>query len=417
MRLNIDFVAEKLKRRGFDLDVNKIRNLEEQRASLQKETQRLQNERNVKSKNIGQAKIKGINVDDEIVAMSDLNEILQKSEEKLSQVQDEIKKLYDVIPNIPHDSVPDGLSQSHNREVARWGDVKKYDFDPKDHTQLGESLGMMDFEDAAKISGSRFVILKNQLVEMQRALTQFMLDLHTKEHGYEQLYVPYIVNAASLYGTGNLPKFRDDLFNLEGENNFSLIPTAEVPVTNLVRDKIVKRLPLKYVAHTPCFRSEAGSYGKDMKGMIRQHQFEKVEIVQMVEPEKSYEALEELTSHAERVLQKLELPYRKMALCAGDMGFSSAKTYDLEVWLPGQGVYREISSCSNFESFQARRMNARWKNPGTNKTEFLNTLNGSGLAVGRTLIAVMENYQDKDGNILVPKVLKKYMDVDVVNKK
>ena len=315
------------------------------------------------------------------------------------------------MPNIPHASVPDGGSEADNVEVRRWGKPRVFDFDVKDHVDLGDALGQMDFETASKLTGSRFVVMSGAMARLQRALTQFMLDLHTSEHGYTETYVPFMVNSDSLRGTGQLPKFAEDLFKIEGEQNYYLIPTAEVPVTNIVRDVIVDAdyMPRKYVCHTPCFRSEAGSYGKDTRGLIRQHQFEKVELVQIVKAEDSYQALEELTANAEEVLKRLELPYRVMALCAGDMGFSAAKTYDLEVWVPSQNTYREISSCSNFEAFQARRMQARWRNPETGKPELVHTLNGSGLAVGRTLVAVVENYQQADGSITIPEVLQGYM--------
>ncbi len=413
LRENIKEITEILrKRRGFELDSDKINELEEQRKELQIKTQELQNERNSRSKEIGLAKNKGEDVTAAFEDMKKLGKELEEKQTELTKIQQELKNIYDCIPNIPHESVPLGASEEQNAEIRRWGEIKKFNFPAKDHVELGENLNMMDFALAAKISGARFVVLKNNLAKLQRALTQFMLDLHTGIHGYQEVYVPYLVNADSLYGTGNLPKFYDDLFHIAGELKYSLIPTAEVPVTNFARDEIIEadKLPCKYVAHTPCFRSEAGSYGKDIRGMIRQHQFEKVEIVQIVKPENSYSALEELTSHAEAVLQKLNLPYRVVALCGGDMGFSSAKTYDLEVWLPSQNKYREISSCSNFEDFQARRMQARWRNPTTCKPEFVHTLNGSGLAVGRTLIAVMENFQDQDGNIHIPEVLWGYMD-------
>ena len=343
--------------------------------------------------------------------VASLGDELKQAESELDRLQQELTDIALGLPNIPHDSVPDGLNEEANVEVRRWGEPKTFNFDAKDHVDLGEGVGGLDFETAAKITGSRFAVINGPLARMHRALIQFMLDLHTSEHGYVETYVPYIVNRDSLRGTGQLPKFAEDLFALEGEQGYFLIPTAEVPVTNIARDTITDaaNMPRKFVAHTPCFRSEAGSYGKDTRGMIRQHQFEKVELVQIVHPDESYEALEQLTAHAETVLQRLELPYRVMALCAGDMGFSAAKTYDLEVWLPGQSAYREISSCSNFEDFQARRMQARWRNPDTGKPELVHTLNGSGLAVGRTLVAVMENYQNPDGSIDVPVVLQPYM--------
>lgn len=411
LRTDIENVAKQLARRGFKLEVGKIQRLEEQRKSLQTQTQELQNERNKNSKIIGQAKAKGEDAAALIKAMDNVSAKLDANETELAQLQQELHNIISYIPNIPNESVPNGKSEEDNLEIRRFGEPKKFSHPIKDHVELGENLGMMDFASAAKISGARFVVLKDALAKLQRALIQFMLDQHTEINGYQEVYVPYLVNATSLFGTGNLPKFSDDLFHLSGELKYSLIPTAEVPVTNLVRDEIIptEKLPLKYVAHTPCFRSEAGSYGKDMKGMIRQHQFEKVEIVQIVKPEDSYRAHEELTNHAEAILQKLNLPYRVVLLCTGDMGFSAAKTYDLEVWLPGQQKYREISSCSNFESFQARRMQARYRNPETNKPELVHTLNGSGLAVGRTLVAIMENYQDENGNIHIPEVLQKYM--------
>jgi seryl-tRNA synthetase len=342
--------------------------------------------------------------------VASLGTALKQAETELEQLQNDLAAITLGVPNIPHASVPDGKDEHDNQEVRRWGEPRKLDFAPKDHADLGAGLGLMDFEVAAKISGARFVVLQGALAQLQRALIQFMLDLHTREHGYTETYVPYLVNADSLRGTGQLPKFEAELFAVRSEQGFYLIPTAEVPVTNLARDTIVDatRLPRKHVCHTPCFRSEAGSYGKDTRGMIRQHQFEKVELVQFVRPQDSYPALEELTGHAEKVLQLLGLPYRVMALCAGDMGFSATKTYDLEVWLPGQQKYREISSCSNFEDFQARRMQARWRNPETGKPELLHTLNGSGLAVGRTLVAILENYQEQDGSITLPAVLRPY---------
>jgi seryl-tRNA synthetase len=343
--------------------------------------------------------------------VEELGNQLAAAEVELNGVQAELDQLVMGLPNLLQDSVPDGKDETGNVEVRRWGTPKEFAYPPLDHVAIGEGLGMIDFASAAKITGARFVVLNNQIARLQRALTQFMLDLHTTEHGYQELYVPYLVNAASLTGTGQLPKFADDLFALKGEQEFYLIPTAEVPVTNMVRDEIVEaeKLPIRYVAHTPCFRSEAGSAGRDTRGMIRQHQFEKVEVVQLVRPQDSAAAHEQLTSHAEEVLKRLELPYRVMALCSGDIGFGSSKTYDLEVWLPGQQKYREISSCSNFEAFQARRMQARWRNPETGKPEPLHTLNGSGVAVGRALVAVLENYQQPDGSVVIPDVLRAYM--------
>jgi seryl-tRNA synthetase len=416
LRGNIDFVVEQLKRRDFSFDVNEFNKLEDKRKVIQVETQDLQNLRNTKSKLIGQVKSSGEDIKPLLAEVSDLGQKLDNAKSALNAIQLEIDKIIMAIPNIPHPSVPEGTSEDDNLELLKWGKPKKFSFDAKDHVDLGEPLGL-DFSTAAKISGSRFVVITGKLAKLQRALTQFMLDHHTEKNGYTETYAPYLVNSDSLTGTGQLPKFEADLFktHLHGEEGEAkalyLIPTAEVPVTNIVRDSIIKDtdLPLKYVAHTPCFRSEAGSYGRDTRGLIRQHQFEKVELVQISKPEKSYEILEELTEDAEGILKLLELPYRKVLLCTGDLGFSSAKTYDLEVWLPGQEAYREISSCSCFEDFQARRMQLRWKSPTTKDTEFLHTLNGSGLAVGRTLVAVIENYQNADGSITIPEVLQAYM--------
>jgi seryl-tRNA synthetase len=410
-RTQLEEVEAQLARRSFKLDTAVFRELEEQRREIQIKTQQLQSERNSRSKLVGQAKARGEDIQPLLAEMQNLGDDLKRMEGELDQVQARLEDLLLGIPNLLDGDVPDGRSEADNQEVHRWGEPPRFDFQPKDHVELGAGLGLMDFEAAAKITGARFVTLQGPLARLQRALTQFMLDLHTTEHGYIETYVPYMVNADSLRGTGQLPKFEADLFKLTSEPPFYLIPTAEVPVTNLVRDEIVEpaRLPLKYVCHTPCFRSEAGSYGKDVKGMIRQHQFEKVELVQIAEPEDSRRAHEELTGHAEEVLKRLQLPFRRVVLCAGDTGFSSAKTYDLEVWLPGQGAYREISSCSNFRDFQARRLRARWRNSETGKPELVNTLNGSGLAVGRTLIAVLENYQDDKGRIRVPEVLIPYM--------
>ena len=416
LRGNIDFVVEQLKRRDFSFDVNEFNKLEDKRKVIQVETQDLQNLRNTKSKLIGQIKSSGEDIKPLLEEVSDLGQKLDNAKSALNTIQLEIDKIIMAIPNIPHPSVPEGTSENDNLELLKWGKPKKFSFEAKDHVDLGEPLGL-DFSTAAKISGSRFVVITGKLAKLQRALTQFMLDHHTEKNGYKETYAPYLVNSDSLTGTGQLPKFEADLFktHLHGEEGEAkalyLIPTAEVPVTNIVRDSIIKDtdLPLKYVAHTPCFRSEAGSYGRDTRGLIRQHQFEKVELVQISKPEKSYEILEELTEDAEGILKLLELPYRKVLLCTGDLGFSSAKTYDLEVWLPGQEAYREISSCSCFEDFQARRMQLRWKSPTTKDTEFLHTLNGSGLAVGRTLVAVIENYQNADGSITIPEVLQAYM--------
>ena len=418
LRGNIDFVVEQLNRRNYSFNVNEFNELENERKIIQVQTQELQNLRNTKSKSIGQAKASGDNIEPLLQEVSELGEKLDKAKEQLQEVQSKISDITLSMPNIPHPSVPKGNSEEENEEVLSWppeGPIQ-FDFNPKDHVDLGELHGI-DFAAAAKISGSRFVVITGKLAKLQRALTQFMLDHHTENNNYKETYAPYLVNSDSLMGTGQLPKFEADLFktHLHGEEGEAralyLIPTAEVPVTNLVRDSIINEseLPLKYVAHTPCFRSEAGSYGKDTRGLIRQHQFEKVELVQISKPSESYKILEELTNDAEGILKLLELPYRKVVLCTGDLGFSSAKTYDLEVWLPGQNAYREISSCSCFESFQARRMQLRWKNPETNESEFLHTLNGSGLAVGRTLVAVIENYQNADGSITIPKVLQGYM--------
>ena len=418
LRGNIDFVVEQLKRRNFSFEVDEFNALEEQRKIIQVQTQELQNLRNTKSKSIGQAKASGENIEPLLEEVSELGEKVDDAKAQLHGIQLEISEIVLSIPNIPHPSVPEGDSEDDNDEVFSWPEKgpEKLDFEPKDHVDIGEMHGI-DFAAAAKISGSRFVVITGKLAKLQRALTQFMLDHHTEQNGYTETYAPYLVNSDSLMGTGQLPKFEADLFktHLHGEEGEAralyLIPTAEVPVTNIVRDSILKEsdLPVKFVAHTPCFRSEAGSYGKDTRGLIRQHQFEKVELVQISKPSESYKILEELTSDAEGILQMLELPYRKVVLCTGDLGFSAAKTYDLEVWLPGQNAYREISSCSCFEAFQARRMQLRWKNPETNESEFLHTLNGSGLAVGRTLVAVIENYQNADGSITIPKVLQSYM--------
>ena len=411
LRTELATVAEKLKCRGFELDVVKYEALEIRRKDLQIRTQDLQNQRNSKSKNIGKAKAAGEDIQPLLDEVSRLGDELKQAEQDLSQLQAEITDYSLGIPNIPDDSVPEGEDESHNREERRWGEPRRFDFEPKDHVDLGNVLEQLDFDAASRIAGSRFVVLSSSIARLHRALIQFMLDTHTSEHGYTETYVPYLVNSDSLRGTGQLPKFEEDLFKIDGDSRYYLIPTAEVPVTNIVRDVIVEDdyMPRKWVAHTPCFRSEAGSHGKDTRGMIRQHQFEKVEMVQAVRPGDSWDALEELTGHAETILQKLDLPYRVMTLCSGDTGFSSAKTYDLEVWLPGQQKYREISSCSNFTDFQARRLQARWRNPETGKPELLHTLNGSGVAVGRALVAVMENYQNEDGSVTIPEVLRSYM--------
>ncbi|MGB0848166.1 MAG: serine--tRNA ligase [Thiolinea sp.] len=411
LRTELDDVAAQLKRRGFDLDVTAVRALEERRKSVQTRTQELQNTRNSRSKNIGQAKAKGEDIAPLLAEVSQLGDQLKEAEQELSIVQGELEALTMGLPNILDASVPDGRDEEDNVEVRRWGDPATFDFEPKDHVDLGLPNGWMDFEAASKLTGSRFIVMRGAMARLHRALIQFMLDTHTSEHGYREMYVPYVVNADSLNGTGQLPKFAEDLFKLEGERDYYLIPTSEVPLTNLVRDTIVDaaELPLRFTSHTPCFRSEAGAYGKDTRGLIRQHQFEKVEMVQVVKPEESWAALETMTGHAETILQKLGLPYRVLALCAGDTGFSAAKTYDLEVWLPGQQKYREISSCSNTLDFQARRMLARYRNPETGKPELLHTLNGSGVAIGRALVAVVENYQEADGRIRVPEVLRGYM--------
>ena len=402
-------VAKRLALRGYQLDINTLNNLEEQRKMLQVETENLQAERNKSSKSIGQAKAKGEDIQPLLDAVADLGGKLDDAKGQLYKVQDQMNDLLAGIPNIPDESVPAGKSEDDNVEISRWGNPRKFDFDVRDHVDLGEALNGMDFETGAKITGSRFVVMRDQIARMHRALIQYMLNTHIDEHGYREIYTPYIVNRDSLRGTGQLPKFEEDLFRLDVEQGYYLIPTAEVPVTNTLRDEIYDgELPLKYVCHTPCFRSEAGSYGRDVRGMIRQHQFEKVELVQFVKPEESDDALEALSGHAENILQSLELPYRKVILCGGDIGFSAAKTYDLEVWLPSQNTYREISSCSNFRDFQARRMKARYRN-SEGKPELLHTLNGSGLAVGRTLLAIMENYQQEDGSIEVPEALRPYM--------
>jgi seryl-tRNA synthetase len=411
LRSDITTVAAQLARRGFELDVAAFNAIEERRKAATLDVERLRNERNVRSKDIGKAKAQGQDVAPLLAEVENLGAQMKAAEEAFAAAQTAFDDLALRLPNLPHSSVPEGKDEHGNVELRTWGTPRSFDFAPQDHVALGEKLGGLDFETAAKLSGARFAVLTGGVARLHRALAQFMLDTHTQQHGYVEAYVPYLVNAESMQGTGQLPKFEADLFKVPSDTGHYLIPTAEVPVTNFVRDEIVapEKLPMKYVAHTPCFRSEAGAAGRDTRGLIRQHQFDKVELVQMVEPAKSWEVLEELTHHAERILQLLELPYRVMALCAGDMGFGAAKTYDIEVWLPGQQCYREISSCSNFESFQARRMQARWRNPETGKPEPLHTLNGSGLAVGRTLVAVLENYQQADGSITVPAVLRNYM--------
>ena len=411
LRSDPEAVARNLARRGFKLDVEALKALEDKRKPFQVEADRLRAERNANAKAVGMAKGKGQDVAPLLARGEQLTQDLAKADENLVAVQAELEQWQLGLPNLLHESVPDGSDETSNVEVRRWGEPKSFTFKPRDHIEVGERLGGLDFEAAARISGARFVVMKSQVARLHRALAQFMLDLHTSEHGYTEVYAPYLVQKQALLGTGQLPKFEQDLFAVRGEQGFYLIPTAEVPVTNFVREQIVpaEQLPLKFVCHTPCFRSEAGAAGKDTRGMIRNHQFDKVELVQIVRPADSYTALEELTANAEEVLRRLELPYRTVALCAGDIGFGGSKTYDLEVWLPAQQKYREISSCSNYEAFQARRMQARWRNPDGGKPEPVHTLNGSGLAVGRTLVAVLENYQQEDGSVVVPKVLLPYM--------
>lgn len=409
LRTHIDQVAERLATRGFQLDVARFQALEQERKQLQTATQELQARRNATAKQIGMAKAKGEDVSSIMAEVASLGDELKASEARLDLVQGQLNDLLATIPNVPHESVPTGRSEEDNVEIRRWGTPRTFDFPVRDHVDIGESLGGLDFATAAKIAGARFSLMRGAIARLHRALAQFMLDTHTQSHGYTEVYVPYLVNPTSMYGTGQLPKFHEDLFYMEGDSYY-LIPTAEVPVTNIVRDEIVSadQLPLKFVCHTPCFRREAGSYGKDMRGMIRQHQFDKVELVQVVQPQDSYAQLEGLLQNAEAILQKLELPYRVIVLCTGDMGFSAAKTYDIEVWLPAQDKYREISSCSNFEAFQARRMQARFRNE-QGRNELVHTLNGSGLAVGRTLVAILENYQNADGSVTVPAALRPYM--------
>ncbi|MES4612212.1 MAG: serine--tRNA ligase [Ewingella sp.] len=417
LRNELDAVAEKLARRGFKLDVETLRSQEERRKVLQVETETLQAERNARSKSIGAAKARGEDIEPLRQEVNELGERLDAAKAELDALQTAIRDIASAIPNLPDDSVPAGKDENDNQEISRWGTPRQYGFEVRDHVSLGELAGGLDFASAVKLTGSRFVVMKGQIARMHRALAQFMLDLHTEQHGYSETYVPYLVNQDTLFGTGQLPKFGEDLFHTKplgeeaGSSNYALIPTAEVPLTNLLRDEIVEEesLPIKLTAHTPCFRSEAGSYGRDTRGLIRMHQFDKVEMVQIVRPEDSMQALEELTSHAEKVLQLLNLPYRKVLLCTGDMGFGSTKTYDLEVWLPAQDTYREISSCSNMGDFQARRMQARCRSKTEKKPRLVHTLNGSGLAVGRTLVAVLENYQLEDGRIEVPEVLRPYM--------
>jgi seryl-tRNA synthetase len=419
LRSDPDAVAANLAKRGFKLDVAQLNQLEESRKKWQVRADELRNEKNVHAKKVGAAKAQGQDIAPLLQQVATLGDELAAAEAEFVKVQAELEKITLGLPNMLHESVPVGKDETANVEIRRWGEPRKFAYKPLDHVELGEKLAQMDFAAGGKIAGARFTVLTGPLARLHRALVQFMLDLHTDEHGYRETYVPYLVNAQSLTGTGNLPKFEADLFALKGESGLYLIPTAEVPVTNLARDTIIEanELPIRYVAHTPCFRSEAGSYGKDTRGMIRQHQFEKVELVHLSKPQDSYAEHETLTRNAEEVLKRLQLPYRVMALASGDIGFGSAKTYDLEVWLPGQDAYREISSCSNFEAFQARRMQARWRNPETGKPEPLHTLNGSGVAAGRALVAVIENYQEPDGSIKVPEVLKPYMGgLDVIRR-
>ena len=411
LRQSADDVAANLARRGFEFDTAAYLALEERRKSLQVETEKLQSERNASARNIGTAKAQGEDIEPLLAAVKNLGDKLDSNEAELAKVRSELRDIELGLPNLLADDVPTGDTEDDNTEVRRWGEPAELGFEARDHIELGEMLGMLDFESASRISGARFTVMRGALARLQRALIQFMLDTHTSEHGYEETYVPYLVQSQALVGTGQLPKFEEDLFKTTSDTPFYLIPTAEVPVTNLARDSILDHsdLPARHVAHTPCFRSEAGSHGQDTRGMIRQHQFEKVELVQFVEAGKSDAALDELTGHAEVVLQRLELPYRTVILCSGDIGFGSTKTYDIEVWLPGQEKYREISSCSNYNDYQARRMQARYRNPETGKPELLHTLNGSGVAAGRALIAVMENYQNEDGSIRIPSVLQPYM--------
>ena len=411
LRREMEAVSRALAKRGFVLDIDRFRTLERQRKEIQVRTEELQAERNRRSKAVGKAKAAGEDVEPLRAQVASLGDELKSSQARLEEIQEELQEFLRGVPNVPHESVPAGDSEDDNEVIRAWGELEVKDFAPRDHTTLGEALELIDFEAATRIAGSRFVVMKGAIARLHRALIQFMLDVHIREHDYVEINVPYLVNPDSLFGTGQLPKFAEDQFHIEKQDLY-LIPTAEVPVTNMARDVILdsEALPLRYVCHSPCFRSEAGSYGQDTRGMIRQHQFEKVEMVQIVRPEDSYRILEELTDHAENILQYLGLPYRVVVLCGGDLGFSAAKTYDLEVWLPSQRRYREISSCSNFEDFQARRMKARWRNPATGKPELVHTLNGSGLAVGRTLIAIMENCQDENGHIHIPEALHPYMD-------
>ena len=413
LRSDLDNIATQLAKRGFTLDTASLTALEEQRKAIQVKTQELQNERNTRSKAIGQAKSRGEDIAPLLATVSQLGDELDAAKAQQDEVLAKINDIASAMPNLLDESVPTGVDEDDNVELKRWGTPREFDFDIKDHVDLGFGVDKgLDFERGAKLAGTRFAVMRGHIAKLHRALAQFMLDMHTEEHGYQEMYVPYLVNEASLYGTGQLPKFGEDLFHTDlSGKNFSLIPTSEVPLTNIYRNEIVDEaeLPIKMTAHTPCFRSEAGSGGRDIRGLIRQHQFDKVEMVQLVKPENSFTALDELTGHAEAILEKLELPYRTMVLCSGDVGFSATKTFDLEVWLPAQNTYREISSCSNMGAFQARRMQARFRNSETNKPELLHTLNGSGLAVGRTLVAVLENYQQSDGSINIPTVLQPYM--------
>ena len=412
VRDNAEAIAEQLKKKGYDFPLDAYNALEAERKQVQVDTERLQAERNTRSKSIGKAKASGEDIAPLLAEVGALGEQLDAAKEQLSQIQTKLDEILLSTPNLPDDSVPAGADEEDNVEVRRWGTPAEFDFEAQDHVSIGEGLGGLDFETAAKLTGSRFAVMSGNMAKLHRALAQFMLDTQCDEHGYTEINVPFMVNSESLVGTGQLPKFEEDLFKVPfGERHYYLIPTAEVPVTNVVRDSIVEaeKLPMKYACHSPCFRSEAGSAGRDTRGMIRQHQFEKVEMVQVVAPETSWQALEDMVGHAEAILQKLELPYRVVTLCGGDLGFSAAKTYDIEVWLPGQAKYREISSVSNMTDYQARRMMARWRNPVTGKPELVHTLNGSGLAVGRTLVAVLENYQNSDGSVRVPEVLRPYL--------
>lgn len=412
-RTDIEKTAELLALRGYQLDTATLSELEATRKEIQVKTQELQNQRNTRSKSIGQAKARGEDIQPLLAEVSQLGDELEAAKEEQNDILKKINNIVAAVPNLIHESVPQGKSEDDNVEIKRWGTPREFDFEVKDHVDVAGDLDKgLDFESGAKLAGTRFAVMRGQIAKLHRALAQFMLDTHSEEHGYEEMYVPYLVNHDSLFGTGQLPKFGEDLFHTDLNNKtFSLIPTAEVPLTNLVRDEIVEEadLPIKMCAHTPCFRSEAGSYGRDIRGLIRQHQFDKVEMVQIVKPEDSFEALEQLTRHAETILEKLGLPYRTVVLCTGDIGFSATKTYDIEVWLPAQNTYREISSCSNMGDFQARRMQARYRSPDSKKPELVHTLNGSGLAVGRTLVAVLENYQQADGSVLIPEVLQPYM--------